>query len=101
MTRQVSTRTSSLASVVRDPAFRQGFKDAAGGHPPAFDHQWQGNSRCTSTDKLWSYERGRLLAAYCQGEGIQLDPKQWFIDRQLNRRILNAASDALRCGAIR
>ena len=101
MTRQVSTRTTSLASVVRDPAFRQGFKDAAGGKPPAFDDEWQGNSRRTGTDKLWAYERGRLLAAYCRGEGIQLDPKQWFIDRQLSWRVLDAAADALRCGAIR
>lgn len=101
MTRQVSTRTTSLASVVRDPAFRQGFKDAAGGKPPAFDHQWQGNRRRTGMDKLWAYERGRLLAAYCRGERIQLDPKQWFINRQLNRRVLQAAGDALRCGAIR
>jgi hypothetical protein len=101
MATQVSTRTVSVACVVRDPAFRQGFKDRVAGTPPAYDHEWQGNRNKSSLDKTWAYERGRLFAAYCQGEGIQLDPKQWFVDRRLNGRVLKAASDALRCRAIR
>ena len=101
MTRQVSTRNVTLASVVKDPAFREGFKDRRDGKAPAYDKEWQGNSRRSATDKAWSYERGRLFAAYCEGQGIQLDPKQWFIDRQLSWRVLDAAADALRCGAIR
>ena len=101
MTRQVSTRSVKLSSVVRDPAFRQGFKDRLAGKPPAFDKEWQGDRRKTPTDKAWSYERGRLFAAYCQGQGIQLDPNAWFVNRRLSWRVLNAASDAFRCWAIR
>jgi hypothetical protein len=101
MTAQVSTRNVTLASVVRDPAFRQGFADRIRGRQLAYDHEWQGNRNKTATDKAWAYERGRLFAAFCQGEGIQLDPKQWFINRRLNWRVLDAAGDALRCGAIR
>ena len=101
MTRQVSTKSVTLSSVVRAPAFRQGFKDAMAGKRPAFDHDWPADARKSSTDKAWAYERGRLFAAYCRGEGIQLDPKAWFVDRRLSRRVLNAAADALRSGAIR
>lgn len=101
MTRQVSTRNVTLASVVRDPAFREGFADAAAGRPPAFDAERIGTRRKSGTDKTWAYERGRLLAAYCAGEGIQLDARQWFVNRRLNYTVLDAAGDALRCGAIR
>lgn len=101
MTRQVKTRSVTLASVVRDPAFRQGFKDRRAGKAPAYDKEWQGNCRKSPTDKAWAYERGRLFAAYCEGQGIQLDPKHWFIQRQLNWQVLDAADDALRCRAIR
>jgi hypothetical protein len=101
MTRQVSTRNVTLASVVKDPAFREGFKDRRDGKPPAYDKEWQGNSRRSATDKAWAYERGRLFAAYCEGQGIQLDPKQWFVQRRLNWDVLDAAGDALRCQAIR
>jgi len=101
MTRQVKTRNVSLSSVVRAPAFRQGFKDAAAGKPPAFDHAWPADARKTSTDKAWAYERGRLFAAYCRGAGIQLDPGAWFVNRRLSWRVLDAAGGALRSGAIR
>ncbi len=101
MTAQVSTRNVTLASVVRDPAFRQGFADRVKGKAPAYDHDWQGTRRKSPTDKAWAYERGRLFAAYCAGEGIQLDPKQWFINRRLNWRVLDAASNAMWCRAIR
>lgn len=101
MTRQIETRSVTLASVVRDQAFRQGFKDRRAGKAPAYDKEWQGNCRKSPADKAWSYERGRLFAAYCEGQGIQLDPKHWFIQRQLNWRVLDAADDALRCRAIR
>ena len=101
MTRQVSTRQVTLSSVVRAPAFRQGFSDAAASRAPAFDHAWRGDSRKTAMDKAWAYERGRLFAAYCAGEGIQLDPGAWFVNRRLRWRVLDAAADALRAGAIR
>ena len=101
MVSQVKTRTVSLSSVVRDPAFRQGFADRVKGKSPAYDHEWQGTRRKSALDKAWAYERGRLFAAYCQGEGVQLDPKQWFTNRRLNWRVLDAAGDALRCRTIR
>ena len=101
MASQVSTRNVTLASVVRAPAFRQGFKDAATGKPPQFDREWQGNRRHSPTDQAWSYERGRQFAAFCRGQGIQLDPKAWFVNRRLSWRVLDAAADALRSGAIR
>jgi len=101
MASQVSTRSVTLASVVRDPAFRQGFKDVTKGNPPAFDKEWPGNRRKSPTDQAWAYERGRHFAAFCRGQGIQLDPKQWFIERRLNWRVLDAASDALWAGVIR
>jgi len=101
MTKQVSTRNVSLASLVRDPAFRQGFKDATAGKAPAFDKDWPGNRRKSPTDQAWAYERGRHFAAFCRGQGIQLDPKQWFIERRLNWRVLDAASDAFWAGVIR
>ena len=101
MAEQISTRNATLASVVRAPAFRQGFKDRLAGKPPAFDKEWQGDRRKTPTDKAWAYERGRLFAAYCQGQGIQLDPNAWFVDRRLSWNVLDAAGDAFRCWAIR
>jgi len=101
MTGQVSTRNVTLASVVRDPAFREGFKDRRAGKPPAYDKDWQGNRNKTAIDKAWAYERGRLFAAYCEGQGVQLDPKQWFIQRRLNWDVLDAAGDAVRCQGIR
>jgi len=101
MTRQIQTRQVTLSSVVRAPAFRRGFTDAAAGRGPAFDHAWPADARKSSTDKAWAYERGRLFAAYCRGEGIQLDPKAWFVNRRLSLHVLDAAADALRSGAIR
>ena len=101
MTAQVSTKSVTLASVVRDPAFRQGFTDRIRGRQLDYDHEWRGNRRKSATDKAWAYERGRLFAAFCQGEGIQLDPGAWFVNRRLNWRVLDAAADARRCGAIR
>ena len=55
----------------------------------------------SAKNKAWAYERGRLFGAYCAGEGIQLDPGAWFVDRRLSWRVLDAAADARRCGAIR
>jgi len=101
MTKQVSTRNVTLASVVRTPAFRQGFKDATAGKPPQFDREWQGNRRHSPTDQAWAYERGRHFAAFCRGQGIQLDPKAWFVNRRVSWRVLDAAGDALRSRAIR
>ena len=101
MTAQVKTRNVKLATVVRDPAFRQGFTDRMRGRQLDYDREWIGNRRKTATDKAWAYERGRLFAAYCAGEGIQLDPGAWFVNRRLSWRVLDAAADALRTGAIR
>ena len=101
MASQVSTRNVTLASVVRAPAFRQGFKDAATGKPPQFDRDWQSNQRKSALDQARAYERGRHFAAFCRGQGIQLDPKAWFVNRRLSWHVLRAANDALLSGAIR
>lgn len=42
-----------------------------------------------------------VVRAFCQGEGLQLDPGAWFVDRRLSWRVLDAAADAMWCGAIR
>ena len=96
-----AARGVTLASVVRAPAFRQGFKHYVMGIEPIFDEpdKLKGR-RDTATNRMWAYERGRAFAAYCKGEGIQLDPNAWFINRRLSWRVLDAAAGALRCGAI-
>ena len=95
-------RGVKLASVVRAPAFRQGFKHYCQGIEPIFDEPEKLAGRGDSvTNRMWAYERGRAFAAYCRGEGVQLDPNAWFVNRRLNYRVLDAASDALYCQAIR
>lgn len=95
-------RGVTLASVVRAPAFRQGFKHYARGIEPIFDEPDKLEGRGDiATNRMWAYERGRAFAAYCRGEGIELDPNAWFVNRRLSWRVLDAASDALRCQAIR
>lgn len=94
-------RGVKLASVVRAPAFRQGFKHYVKGIEPIFDAPEKLEGRGdTAANRMWAYERGRAFAAYCRGEGIQLDPDAWFVNRRLNWRVLDAAGDALLCRAI-
>jgi hypothetical protein len=95
-------RGVTLASVVRTPAFRQGFKHYMHGVEPIFDepHKLDGRGDI-ETNRMLAYERGRAFGAYCKGGGIQLDPKAWFINRRLNWRVLDAARNALLCQAIR
>lgn len=94
MTKQVKTRTVTLASVVRDPAFRKGVADYIKGRAPDWD-QYGAN-----TDKTWAYERGRLAAAWARGAGVET-PRKWFQDRRLTWQALEFGGNALRAGALR
>ena len=81
-------RSVKLASVVRAPAFRQGFRHYVRGIEPIFDEPEKlEGQRDIAANRMWAYERGRAFAAYCQGEGIQLDPSAWFVNRRLNSRL--------------
>ena len=92
----------SLSSVVRTPAFRQGFKHYQQGVEPIFDEPEKLDGRGSNvTNLMWAYERGRAFAAWCKGEGVKLDHRSWFIDRGLSGQVLDAANDALRAKAIR
>ena len=95
-------RGVTLASVVRAPAFRQGFKHYRQGIKPIFDEPDRLDGRGDiAAKRMWAYERGRAFAAYCRGEGIELDPGAWFVNRRLSGRVLKAAQGALQCQAIR
>lgn len=100
MTRQVKTRSVSLASVARNPAFRDGVSDYTKGKSPDYDRVYPYKRDKTPTDSIWAYERGRMFAAWAQGEGREI-PAPWFIDRRLSWAVQDAVSDAVRCGAIR
>lgn len=100
MTRQVRTKMVSLASVARSPAFRDGVADYTKGKAPDYDRVYPYKRDRTPTDGIWAYERGRMFAAWAQGEGREI-PGPWFIDRRLNWRVRDAVSDAVRAGAIR
>ena len=94
MTRQVETRSVSVDSVVRDPAFRKGVADYDKGRAPDWD-QYGSN-----TNKAWAYERGRAAAAWAKGAGRRT-PLQWFQDRRLTWDAKAFGRDALRAGAVR
>ena len=72
MTAQVSTKSVALASVVRDPAFRQGFADRIRGRQLDYNHEWQGNRRKTATDKAWAPDPQKRNGA---GRRAQVDHK--------------------------
>ena len=97
---QIGTRSVSISSVVRSPAFREGFNDYMMGREPQFDRDWTADRRKGSTDKSWAYERGRLFGAWFKSKGHTEVPK-WFINRRLNLRIEHLASDAFWEQAIR
>lgn len=97
---QIGTRSVSLSSVVRSPAFREGFNDYMKGRQPQFDRDWNGDRRKSPTDKAWAYERGRLFGAWFKSKGHTEVPK-WFINRQLNCRIEHLVSDAIYEQAVR
>ena len=90
---QIRTRNVSMSSIVRSPAFREGFNDYIKGKPPQFDRDWNGDSRTCTTSKSWAYERGRLFAAWFKNKGHAYIPP-WFVNRHLNWKILYLASDA-------
>jgi len=100
MASQVRMRTVSLSSVIRSPAFREGFNDYIKGKPPQFDRDWNGDRRKSPTDKAWAYERGRHFAAWFKGKGYEEAPR-WFINKKLNWQILRLAADAQFDQAIR
>ena len=90
---QIGTRSVSMSSVVRSPAFREGFNDYIKGKPPQFDRDWNGDRRKSPTDKSWAYERGRLFAAWFKSKGHAEIPP-WFVNKRLNWKISSLVSDA-------
>jgi len=97
---QVETRSVSLSSVARSPAFREGFNDYMMGREPQFDRDWNGDRRKSPIDKSWAYERGRLFGAWFKSKGYTEVPK-WFINRRLSWKIQDLVSDAFWEQAIR
>lgn len=91
---QVKTRKVSVASVVRDPAFRKGVTDYAKGRAPDWDQYG------LDTNKAWAYERGRLAAAWAASAGRDV-PRKWFNQRRLTWEARDFGRDALYAGAIR
>ena len=91
---QVKTRKVSVASVVRDPAFRKGVADYTRGRAPDWDQYG------LDTNKAWAYERGRLAAAWAASAGRAL-PEKWFNNRRLTWAARDFGADAIRAGAIR
>jgi len=99
---QIGTRSVTLNSVARSPAFREGFNDYFKGRPPQFDRDWNPDRRKSTTDKAWAYERGRHFAAWLRSKGVdEKDLGPWFINKRLNHRILSAVSDSIYQGAFR
>jgi hypothetical protein len=47
---------------------------------------------------MWSYERGRLFAAYAKGCGLDIDERAFFNARRLDWRISKLAHDAFYAG---
>lgn len=90
---QIQTRNVTISSVVRAPAFREGFNDYMKGKPPQFDKDWSRGRRESPTDKAWNYERGRMFGAWLKSKGHDEIPR-WFINRKLNWEIKKLASDA-------
>ena len=82
-----------LDTVVRARAFRQGVDHYTKGIEPIFDDPWKVTGRGRQ-NTMWSYERGRLFAAYAQGNGVTLNSKKFFRDRRLKWEIMKMANDA-------
>ena len=97
---QIGTRSVTLNSVARSPAFREGFNDYMNGKPPQFDRDWERDRRKSPTDKAWAYERGRIFAAWISSKGMRKDDLgPWFINKRLSWSVLSAVSDAARARA--
>lgn len=82
-----------LDTIVRAPAFRQGVDHFTKGVEPIFDEPYKVVGRGRQ-NTMWSYERGRLFAAYARGTGVELNAKEFFRDRRLKWEILKMAKDA-------
>jgi hypothetical protein len=51
--KQVWTQPTTIAKIMRSPAFARGVAEVRAGRPPQFDAE---------NDPLWAYERGRQWA---------------------------------------
>lgn len=93
MGNQYKGKRVSLDSIVSAPAFRQGVKHYRKNVAPIFDmpHMLAGSGR---QNTMWSYERGRLFAAYAEGVGVALDETKFFINRKLKAEVRELARDA-------
>ena len=94
---QVTGNRVSLDSIVKAPAFRQGVNHYRTGTAPIFDEPWQVAGRGRQ-NTMWSYERGRLFAAYAKGCGLDIDERAFFNARRLDWRISKLAHDAFYAG---
>jgi len=93
MTTQVKTKKTTLRSVVKSRAFRDGIEHYRKGKAPAFDAFGE------DTNEAWAYERGRLFAAWARSRGEAI-PRA-FVNRKLSWQFVDMAHDAHRAGAFR
>lgn len=100
MSNTSSTSMVSVSSIVRAPAFRQGFDHYCKGVAPIFDepHKVAGRGR---QNTMWSYEMGRLFAAFLSSEGVQLKSSEFFRERRLTWEVRELASKAFWAGVFR
>lgn len=87
----------SLDAVVRAPAFRQGVDHYSKGIEPIFDEPRKVAGRGRQ-NTMWSYERGRLFAAFARSKGLQLKSSEFFRDRRLKWEIERLADEAYWAG---
>jgi hypothetical protein len=87
----------SLDTVIKAPAFRQGVRHYRTGVEPIFDKPYEVEGRGRQ-NTMWSYERGRLFAAFARGAGTQIDERSFFQDRRLRWEIRDLAREAYWAG---
>jgi hypothetical protein len=93
MGNQYKGKLVTLDRIVSAPAFRQGVKHYRRGIAPIFDmpHMLAGSG---IINNMWSYERGRMFAAYAEGVGVALDETKFFINRKLKSEVRELAHNA-------
>jgi hypothetical protein len=87
----------SLDTIIKAPAFRQGVDHYSKGVEPIFDEPYKVAGRGRQ-NTMWSYERGRLFAAFARSKGLQLKTSEFFRERRLKWEIRELAREAYWAG---
>lgn len=89
-------KRATFQSIIGCSEFRAGWDDFRAGRQMRDD--WRGRDRAFVAAQQWSYERGRMFAAWCKAEGLDM------VQLKAGRRVTDAAvfafADAYRQKAI-